>query len=214
MKFSEIKRIMNLRNCEDELYSMGYNNIAGVDEVGRGSLAGPMVAAAVILDRDNIMLDGIDDSKKLTARRREELFSRITDSCICWSVAAVSPDEIDRENITELNIKIFDLAISRLKVKPDIAISDFVSINSSRLSSLSSTGFIPITGGDRISISIAAASILAKVTRDRLMEKIAVNYPRYGFEKNKGYGTRQHLMSIRKYGPTSIHRTTFKGVAG
>ena len=212
MNFSEIKRIMSLCCYEDELYSIGYNNIAGVDEVGRGSLAGPMVAAAVILDRENIMLEGIDDSKKITARLRQKLFNKIIASCKCWSIAKISPAEIDRENITELNIKAFDLAIARLKIKPDIAISDFVNIDSSRLSLLSSTGFIPITGGDESSISIAAASILAKVTRDRLMKRFANSYPQYGFEKNKGYGTRKHLLSIKKHGPTNIHRTSFKGV--
>lgn len=203
---------MNLCCCEDELYSMGFDNIAGVDEVGRGSLAGPLVAAAVILDRDNLMLEGIDDSKKITAKMRQKLFKKIITSCKCWAIAKISPAEIDRENITELNIKAFDLAISRLKLKPDIAISDFVNINSSRLSSISKTGFIPITGGDESSISIAAASILAKVTRDRLMKRFADNYPQYGFEKNKGYGTRKHLLSIKKYGPSHIHRISFRGV--
>jgi len=212
MRFSEIKRIMSLRCCEDELHSMGYDNIAGVDEVGRGSLAGPLVAAAVILDRKNIMLEGIDDSKKLTPKIRKELFKKIIASCKCWSIAKISPAQIDRENITELNIKVFDIAISRLKIRPDIAISDFINIDSSLLSTISSTGFIPIAGGDESSISIAAASILAKVTRDRLMKRFAGTYPQYGFEKNKGYGTKKHLISIKKYGPTRIHRTSFKGV--
>jgi ribonuclease HII len=212
MRFSEIKRITNLRCCEDELYSMGYENIAGVDEVGRGSLAGPLVAAAVILDRDNLMLEGIKDSKKLTARTRQKLFNKIIKSCKCWSIAKISPAEIDRENITELNVKAFDIAISRLKIKPGIAISDFINIDSKRLSSISKTGFIPITGGDNSSISIAAASILAKVTRDRLMKRLANTYPLYGFDKNKGYGTKKHLISLKKYGPTIIHRTSFKGV--
>ena len=203
---------MSLRCCEDELYSMGFNNIAGVDEVGRGSLAGPLVAAAVILDRDNLMLEGINDSKKLTSKLRQKLFTKIIASCKCWAIAKISPAEIDRENITELNIKAFDIAIARLKLKPDIAISDFVNIDSSRLSSISKTGFIPITGGDESSISIAAASILAKVTRDRLMKRFSNTYPQYGFEKNKGYGTRKHLLSLKKYGPSIIHRTSFKGV--
>jgi len=212
MRFSEIKRLMALRCCEEELYSMGYDNIAGVDEVGRGSLAGPMIAAAVILDRDNIMIEGIDDSKRLAPHSRERLFRKIVSCCKCWSIAMTSPAEIDENNISELNIKIFDLAIARLKVRPDIAISDFINIDSRRLSSLSRTGFIPLTGGDSCSISIAAASILAKVTRDRLMKRFSCTYPGYGFESNMGYGTKKHLVSLKKYGPTIIHRTSFKGV--
>ena len=203
---------MGLRCCEDELYCMGYDNIAGVDEVGRGSLAGPLVAAAVILDRNKLMLERIDDSKKLTAPMRQRLFKQIIASCKCWAIAKISPSQIDESNITEANIMAFDLAISRLRIKPDIAISDFINIDSRKLASISRTGFIPISDGDSICISIAAASILAKVTRDRLMKRFALSYPQYGFEDNKGYGTKKHIMSIKKYGPTVIHRTTFRGV--
>lgn len=203
---------MNLCCCEDELHSMGYELIAGVDEVGRGSLAGPLVAAAVILDRKKMFLEKIDDSKKLTALQRQRIFKKIISSCICWSIAKISPSEVDRYNITKANIMAFDLAVSRLRLKPDIVISDFINIDSDRLASVSTTGFMPVWDGDSRSISIAAASILAKVTRDRLMKKFALTFPRYGFDKNKGYGTRKHLRSLRKYGPTRIHRVTFKGV--
>jgi len=212
MKFAEIKRIMSLCCCEDELYSMGYELIAGVDEVGRGSLAGPLVAAAVILDRKNMLLEKIDDSKKLTAVQRQVLFKKIISSCVCWSIAKISPSQIDRYNITRANIMAFDLAVSRLRVKPDIIISDFINMDSRKLSSSSSTGFIPIWDGDSHSISIAAASIVAKVTRDRLMKRLALSFPQYGLENNKGYGTRKHLISLKRYGPASIHRKTFRGV--
>jgi len=191
---------------------MGYDIIAGVDEVGRGSLAGPMVAAAVILDRKKLMIERIDDSKKIKPFERERLYKKIKDSCLSWSVAEISPQEIDEHKITEANIMAFDMAVKGLKVKPDIVISDFINIGSDILASSSKTGFIPILEGDQRSISIAAASIIAKVTRDRMMKKIALLYPEYGFDHNMGYGTREHLLSIKKYGPTSVHRITFKGV--
>jgi len=212
MNFSEIKRLLDLCCYEDELYSMGYDLIAGMDEVGRGSLAGPLVAAAVILDRKSLMIEGIDDSKKLTPLKRNQLYKKIVSSCICWSIAKISPAEIDRQNITRANIKVFDIAARGLKIRPDIIISDFININSKKLASASSTGFIPISKGDQRSVSIAAASIVAKVTRDRIMEKMALTFPEYGFDKNKGYGTKKHMMSIKKYGPTRIHRMTFRGV--
>jgi ribonuclease HII len=144
--------------------------------------------------------------------QRQRLFKKIISSCICWSIAKINPSEIDRYKITKANIMAFDLAVSRLKFKPDIIISDFINVDSERLASASSTGFIPVWDGDSRSISIAAASILAKVTRDRLMKKFALSFPQYGFDRNKGYGTSKHLISLRKYGPTPIHRTTFKGV--
>ncbi|HAJ94840.1 MAG TPA: ribonuclease HII [Actinobacteria bacterium] len=191
---------------------MGYELIAGMDEVGRGSLAGPIVAAAVILDRKSFMIEGINDSKKLTPIKRNQLYKKIIASCACWSIAKIGPAEIDRQNITMANIKVFDLAARSLKIKPDIIISDFINIDSKKLASASSTGFIPISKGDQSSVSIAAASIVAKVTRDRIMEKMALTFPEYGFDKNKGYGTKKHMLSIQKYGPTRIHRMTFRGV--
>ena len=124
----------------------------------------------------------------------------------------ISPADIDRQNITMANIRAIDLAAANLKVKPDIVISDFININSKKLASISLTGFIPITKGDQRSITIAAASIVAKVTRDRIMEEMALSFPEYGFDKNKGYGTKKHIMSIKEHGPTRIHRMTFRGV--
>ncbi len=191
---------------------MGYDLVAGVDEVGRGSLAGPLVAAAVILDRKKLLIERIDDSKKISPAEREGLFEKIKDSCISWSVAEISPEEIDKNKITKANIMAFDMAATGLKVKPDIIISDFINISSDMLTSSSKTGFIPILEGDQRSISIAAASIMAKVTRDRMMKKMALLFPEYGFDHNMGYGTREHLLSIKKYGPTSVHRMSFKGV--
>ncbi len=191
---------------------MGYDLIAGVDEVGKGSLAGPMVAAAVILDRKKLLIEKINDSKKLSPAEREQLFEKITDSCISWSIAEISPEDIDKYKVTVANIMVFDMAATGLKVKPDIIISDFINISSEILASSSKTGFLPILKGDQRSISIAAASIIAKVTRDRMMKKIATSFPGYGFDHNMGYGTREHLSSIKKYGPTSVHRMSFRGV--
>jgi len=205
MKFKEIKRLMNLCRYEDDLYIAGYEKIAGVDEVGRGSLAGPLVAAAVILDRKKLIIENINDSKKLTENRRKHIFKKIIRSCLCWSVAKIPPHEIDRLSITRANAIVFRRAVDSLKIKPDIVLSDFINIDLG-------TGYLPLVNGDELSISIAAASIVAKVIRDQMMFKLSKYYPEYGFEHNKGYGTRKHLKSLQKYGPTMIHRMSFRGV--
>lgn len=207
MEFIEIKRLQNICRFEDQLHVEGYDMIAGVDEVGKGSLAGPLVAAAVIIDRKKIFIEGVDDSKKLSEKKRNMILEKIKDCCICWSVALVSPEEIDRISITRANILAFERAVRGLKVKPDIIITDFITSRDGL-----DPAFIPIENGDRNSVSIAAASVLAKVTRDCMMKEISMTYPLYGFETNKGYGTRRHLLSLRENGPSEVHRMSFKGV--
>lgn len=205
MELKEVRRLINLCRYEDDLYIAGYRRIAGVDEVGRGSLAGPLVAAAVVLDRRKLIIENIDDSKKITAERRKYIFKKIIKSCLCWSVARISPGEIDRLSMARANIIAFKRAVRGLRKKPDIILADFIGEDLG-------DKFLPIVKGDQISISIAAASIIAKVIRDQLMLKLSKLYPEYGFEHNKGYGTLQHLKALQKFGPTIIHRSSFRGV--
>ncbi|OFW49700.1 MAG: ribonuclease HII [Actinobacteria bacterium RBG_13_35_12] len=205
MEFKEIKRLINLCRYEDELYIAGYEKVAGVDEVGRGSLAGPLVAAAVILDKKKMIIEDINDSKRLSEDKRKHIFKKVIKSCLCWSVVKIPPDEIDRISITKANAIAFQRAVSSLRIKPDIILSDFISTDLG-------IGYLPLVNGDRLSVSVAAASIIAKVIRDGIMIKLSRYYPEYGFEHNKGYGTRKHLKSLQKYGPTLIHRASFRGV--
>jgi ribonuclease HII len=205
MEFKEIKRLINLCRYEDELYIAGYEKVAGVDEVGRGSLAGPLVAAAVILDKKKMIIEDINDSKRLSEDKRKHIFKKVIKSCLCWSVVKIPPDEIDRISITKANAIAFQRAVSSLRIKPDIILSDFISTDLG-------IGYLPLVNGDRLSVSVAAASIIAKVIRDGIMIKLSRYYPEYGFEHNKGYGTRKHLKSLQKYGPTLIHRVSFRGV--
>jgi ribonuclease HII len=205
MEFKEIKRLLNLCRYEDELYIAGYEKVAGVDEVGRGSLAGPLVAAAVILDKKKLIIEDINDSKRLAEDKRKHIFKKVIRSCLCWSVVKIPPDEIDRISITKANAIAFQRAVSSLKIKPDIILSDFINTDLG-------IGYLPLVNGDRLSVSVAAASIIAKVIRDGIMIKLSRYYPEYGFEHNKGYGTRKHLKSLQKYGPTLIHRVSFRGV--
>jgi ribonuclease HII len=205
MKIKETNRLINLCEYEDSLYLQGYDLIAGVDEVGRGALAGPIVAAAVILRRNNIFIEGIKDSKKLSEKKRKELFKLIVNNCICYSVAKICSKKIDEISLGKANIKAFQKAIENLKITPQIVITDALKVDCN-------LPLIPIINGDELSISIAAASIIAKVIRDEIMEKFSKIYPNYEFEKNKGYGTKNHFLGIRKYGVCPIHRLSFKGV--
>ena len=180
-----------------------YPVIAGVDEAGRGPLAGPVVAGAVILPREFVAEGLIDDSKKLTAKQRERAFEQITSECI-WGVGEVSPAEIDEINILQATMKAMRLAVEALRVKPDFLLIDG--------NYYSNTGipFETIVKGDSKSLSIAAASIVAKVSRDRYMTEIAdKNYPEYGFARHKGYPTKKHFELIKKNGISDIHRITF-----
>lgn len=180
--------------------------IAGVDEAGRGALAGPVVAGAVIVNQKDI-ISGINDSKKLSAKKREDLYNEITTRYI-WGIGIVEQDEIDQINILEATKKACELAIQNLTLKPEIALVDGNMRFYSQLSRC--TKFISIIKGDNLSLSIAAGSIIAKVTRDRLMSELDKKYPQYLWRNNFGYGTKQHLKAIAEYGKCLHHRLTFK----
>lgn len=190
---------------ENELLKNGYKYIAGVDEAGRGPLAGDVYAAAVILDPAN-PIDGLNDSKKLSEKKREELFDKICQSALAYAVANVSNTEIDEINILNATFKAMNTAVNSLTVTPD-----FVLIDGNRIKDMT-IAHQTIVKGDAQSASVAAASILAKVSRDRAMVEASKKYPQYNFEKHKAYGTKEHLELIKKYGPCPIHRKTFKGV--
>ncbi len=205
MKFEEIERLKRLYVYEENLLLYGYKKIAGVDEVGRGPLAGPIVAAAVILDRKKILIENLNDSKKISEKKRELVFREILNSCITWSIAKISPRVIDDISINKANILVIKEAIQKLKIKPDIVISDAINVKMD-------IKVIPIINGDEKSASIAAASIIAKVIRDKIMMNLSRDYPEYSFEYNKGYGTKEHLKNLQKYGPSKMHRMSFRGV--
>jgi len=187
---------------EKSLWESGKEYIAGVDEVGRGPLAGPVVTAAVILPKDFKLL-GVDDSKKLTPKKRDELFDQIKEAAICYAIGRRESDRIDEINILEATKEAMLDAINNLNVKPDHVLIDAVTLKNL---SVPQTALIH---GDAISVSIAAASILAKVTRDREMVEMAQKYPGYAFESNKGYGTKAHYEGLANLGPCPIHRKTF-----
>jgi ribonuclease HII len=175
--------------------------IAGVDEAGRGPLAGPVVAAAVILDQNNL-IPGIKDSKKLSKQRREELYTKITENYL-WSVGIVSPQEIDEINILEATKKACVLAVGSLSIQPEIVIVD-------GNMKFTDPRFVSYVKGDDKSISIGAASIVAKVTRDRIMDLLHTDFPHYHWAKNSGYGTRDHIFAMEQHGKTIHHRMSFK----
>lgn len=198
----EIQRIEAMKEIENEYRLKGYSLICGVDEAGRGPLAGPVCAAAVILKPDTI-IKGINDSKKLTEKRREELFDEICEKAEAYSIYSVDEKRIDEINILNATYEAMNGAVKGLSVTPD-----FVLIDGNRISGMT----LPhetVVKGDAKSMSIAAASILAKVSRDRFICEMAEQYPEYGFEKHKGYGTKAHTEAILKYGPCEIHRRTF-----
>jgi ribonuclease HII len=208
MHFKEIKRLLNLSVYEDGLFCYGYENIAGVDEVGRGSLAGPIVAAAVILNREKLLIEKLDDSKKLDFTTRKKIFRRVINSCRCWAFAAVSPAVIDRISLGKANILVMKKAISNLKILPDVVITDALDLKLNN----TDINIVPLINGDELSASVAAASVVAKVIRDSIMIRLSRLYPEYGLQRNKGYATKKHQVSLQKYGPSKIHRISFKGV--
>ena len=189
-------------DIEDAVYADGYTAVCGCDEAGRGPLAGPVVAAAVILPR-GIVIEGLNDSKKLTEKKREALFDVIMEKAIAYSVAQASVEEINQLNILEATLLAMRRAIDALDPKPDIALID---------GNITRDFTLPVRAvvhGDAISPSIAAASILAKVTRDRLCLELDAQYPQYGIAKHKGYGTKAHMDALREHGPAPIYRTKF-----
>ena len=187
---------------EHEAYRQGYQLIAGIDEAGRGSLAGPVVAAAVILP-PGLMIDGVNDSKKLTPGRREALYQVIHQHALATGIGVVGNEDIDRINILRATIMAMEMAVKNLKIPPDYLLIDAVSLSDSRIPHR------PIIKGDMLSVSIASASIVAKVTRDRLMTEEHSLFPQYNFMTHKGYGTRDHVSRLRLYGPSIIHRKSF-----
>ena len=193
---------MTMWEIEDEFYGKGCSIICGVDEAGRGPLAGPVCAAAVILP-EHLQLPGLNDSKKLTDKKRRELFPLIKEQAVAYGIGFASHQEIDEINILQATYLAMERALAQLPVKPDLAL-----IDGNRAKDFG----LPVqtvVKGDSLSANIAAASILAKVTRDDLMLEMAKEYPGYGFEIHKGYGTKAHYEALRELGPCAIHRMTF-----
>jgi ribonuclease HII len=191
------------RSLERDVWAMGFVDIAGVDEVGRGCLAGPVTAAAVVLPRE-IRIPGIKDSKVLTAEEREALFGQITRVALRWHVASIDPAEIDRINIHQASLLAMRRAIEALAPLPGFVLVDGFRIPHLLIAQR------PVVGGDRKSTAIAAASILAKVTRDRFMVEAHVEDPRYGFDRHKGYATADHLRAVAEFGYSVLHRRSFR----
>ncbi len=202
MESLEREKLRTEKLWEYERGYSGYSHICGIDEAGRGPLAGPVVAGAVILPKDCDLLY-INDSKKLSEKKREELYRAILEKALCWGVGYASPQRIDEINILQATYEAMREAISKLHPQPDLLLNDAVTIPQVSIRQ------IPIIKGDAKSISIGAASIIAKVTRDRLMREYDQLFPGYGFAKNKGYGGEAHIEALKKYGPTPIHRKSF-----
>ena len=201
MKEKEIERLTKLKEIEEKIYnSKEVKYICGIDEAGRGPLAGPVVIAAVIMPR-NSMIEGVNDSKKVSEKKREKLYEEITSSSIAWAVGIIDQNEIDDINILNATKKGLTQALTELEQGPDIILVD-------ALTKIDTLGipYESIIKGDAKSYSIAAASIVAKVTRDRIMRQWDEIYPQYGFEKHKGYGTAMHINAIKEYGPCPLHR--------
>lgn len=201
----EQKRISLLKQYENQAYERGFEYIAGVDEVGRGPIAGPVVSAAVILPRD-FFLPGVDDSKKLTSLKRLKLVDEIKKEAFSWSVGWIFPPYLDRINILNATRESMKLAIEQLSPRPDFLLIDALKLSDINIKQQA------IIKGDSLSVSIACASILAKVERDRAMEAFDLLYPGYGFGKHKGYATREHLQALFKLGACAIHRDSFEPV--
>ncbi|MGQ9798262.1 MAG: ribonuclease HII [Ignavibacterium sp.] len=191
-----------MKNIDKKYFKDGINLLAGVDEAGRGPLAGPVVAASVILPK-NFHHKEIDDSKKLSHKQREKLFEIITENAISFSFSVISQTTIDRINILNASLLAMQKSVNKLKPIPELVLIDGNKIFNSRLQ------LIPVVKGDSLSQSIAAASIIAKVIRDRMMNRLAEKYSYYGWEHNKGYPTRKHIEALLKFGPTPIHRKSF-----
>ena len=203
MKEKELERLTKLKEIEKDLYNKGFNNICGIDEAGRGPLAGPIVVAGVIMPKDS-MIEGINDSKKVSEKKREKLYDLIIEEAISYSVAIIGQDVIDDINILNATKEGVTKVIDGLDVKPDLIIIDALDHINTR-----GIPYEPIIKGDAKCYNIAAASILAKVTRDRIMREWDQVYPQYGFVQHKGYGTAKHIQAIKEYGLTPIHRRSF-----
>ncbi|MBP3502398.1 MAG: ribonuclease HII [Clostridia bacterium] len=203
MKEKELLRLNEIKKIDESVFNEGYEYICGIDEAGRGPLAGPVVIAAVIMPKDS-MIEGVNDSKKVSEKKREKLYDLIIDEAISYSVGIVDQNEIDRINILNATKAGLTEAVRTLKVKPDVILVD-------ALTNIDTCGiqYRSIVKGDAKSYSIAAASIIAKVTRDRIMRQWDEIYPQYGFAKHKGYGTAAHISAIKENGLCPLHRLSF-----
>ena len=203
MKEKELQRLTELKKIEQEIYDQGKEYICGIDEAGRGPLAGPVVVASVIMPKDS-MIEGVNDSKKVSEKKREKLYDQILEEAISYSVGIVDQKEIDRVNILNATKAGLTESIKGLKTKPDIILVD-------ALTGIDTCGipYMPIIKGDAKCYSIAAASIIAKVTRDRIMCQWHEVYPQYNFIQHKGYGTAAHIAAIKEYGLCPLHRLSF-----
>ena len=203
MKEKEVERLNLLKEEENKLYEQGIEYICGIDEAGRGPLAGPVVVGAVIMPKDSF-IEGVNDSKKISEKKREKIYDQILEEAIAYSIGVIDRQTIDDINIlnaTKLGVK---QAVGSLKQRPDVIMVD-------ALTGLETDGipYISVVKGDAKNYSIAAASIIAKVTRDRIMREWANIYPEYNFEVHKGYGTAKHISAIKEYGLCPIHRRSF-----
>ena len=203
MKEREIERLNKLKEFEKKLYEDGVKYIAGIDEAGRGPLAGPVVIGCAIMKPDSF-IEYVNDSKKISETKREMLYEKITSEALAWSTGIVWQDEIDELNILNATKKALTLAIEGLKIKPDTILVD-------ALDKIDTKGipYISVIKGDAKIYSISAASIIAKVTRDRIMKEYDEVYPEYGFSGHKGYGTAKHIQAIKEHGICALHRKTF-----
>lgn len=209
MKEKEEQRLIELKQIEQGIYNEGKELICGIDEAGRGPLAGPVVVAAVIMPKDS-MIEGVNDSKKVSEKKREILYEKIIDEAISYGVGIIDQKEIDRINILNATKEGLTMAVQELNSKPDLIIVD-------ALNKIDTLGipYKSIIKGDAKCYSIAAASIIAKVTRDRIMRQWDEVYPQYGFSKHKGYGTSEHIKAIKEYGLCPLHRLSFvKNIVG
>lgn len=203
MKEKEIERLTKLKEIEKDLYKKGFQKICGIDEAGRGPLAGPVVVAGVIMPQDS-MIEGVNDSKKVSEKKREKLYDLILEEAISYSVAIIGQDVIDEINILNATKQGVTNVVEGLDVKPDLILVDALThINTKGIP------YESIIKGDAKCYNIAAASIIAKVTRDRIMREWDEIYPQYGFSSHKGYGTAKHMAAIQEYGLCPIHRKSF-----
>ncbi|HWI54696.1 MAG TPA: ribonuclease HII [Desulfobacteria bacterium] len=202
LEVQEEIRLKKLQFYEEDVRRRGYLLVAGIDEAGRGPLAGPVLAAAAVLPAD-VRIRGINDSKKLSSTKRDELYHEIISKAVAWSVGMSTVEEIDSLNILQASLLAMRRAVQGLNACPDYLLVDAVKIPEITIPQLA------IIKGDGLSVSIAAASIIAKVTRDKIMNDLDREYPRYGFGRHKGYGTTEHINALREYGPSLHHRRTF-----
>lgn len=197
-----MRDVNEMLDYEKEYQKKGYKFIAGVDEVGRGPLAGPVATACVIMDLENLV-EGVDDSKKLSEKKREQLYDQIISRAVSYKISYKSPEDIDKYNILEATKMCMSESVNELDIKPDVVFVDALKLDAVDIEQCS------IIKGDAKSYSIACASIIAKVARDRLMVELDEKYPEYNFKKHKGYGTAEHIKAIKEHGPCPLHRKSF-----